>query len=157
MERVEKCLICEKHRLIDQDAFLYKSNYWFLYAGPFDSQVLGYIYLEPIRHVEEWQSFSADELEEMTIILPMLEKVLRKILKLERLYTVTISEAVRHLHIHLIPRYQNQEKKGLALIEQATQQKPDAIEFDRSSYYEFVNHLKREIAVEYSLVEGKSS
>ena len=41
----------------------------------------------------------------------------------ERVYTVTISEVVRHLHIHVIPREENSDIKGLSLIEQATQQK----------------------------------
>jgi diadenosine tetraphosphate (Ap4A) HIT family hydrolase len=40
----------------------------------------------------------------------------------ERIYTVVISEAVKHLHIHVVPRTDKMTIKGLDLIRQATQQ-----------------------------------
>ncbi len=35
-----------------------------------------------------------------------------------RVYWITLSEVVRHLHIHLYPRWSDDEPKGLALFEQ---------------------------------------
>ncbi|QHT48040.1 HIT family protein [Bacillus sp. SB49] len=116
------CPICEKHKKKDA-SILYENAHWAVSAGPHASQVLGYYYLEPKRHVENWTDLSVQELTEMGPLVQEVEKVLREEDKAERLYVVTISEAVRHLHLHLIPRSREEEVKGLPLIEQATQQK----------------------------------
>jgi len=102
---------------------LWRNNDWFIYHGPFNSQLLGYLYLEPKRHVENWNEFRPDELSQMGNLIKEAECKLKSILDLDRLYVITISEAVRHIHLHLVPRSQGSDVKGLSLIEQATQQK----------------------------------
>lgn len=36
----------------------------------------------------------------------------------KRVYWITLSEAVRHLHIHLYPRWDDEEARGIPLFEQ---------------------------------------
>ncbi|BCC32327.1 hypothetical protein BCM0100_5053 [Bacillus cereus] len=91
--------------------------------GNVESKILGYVYIEPRRHVESWYELKSDELLDLGLIIQKVSLFLKSELGAERVYTVTISEVVRHLHIHVIPREENSDIKGLSLIEQATQQK----------------------------------
>ena len=115
------CPICEKHRYPTDT--IYESKNWVITPGPLASQILGYVYIEPKRHVENWAQFTNDEIYELGLLIKNVEAALIEILHVDRLYAVTISEAVRHLHVHVIPREQGMDVKGLPLIEQATQQK----------------------------------
>lgn len=40
-----------------------------------------------------------------------------EVLGAKRVYWITLSEVVRHLHIHLYPRWEEDEPKGLSLFE----------------------------------------
>ncbi|RBW68903.1 HIT family protein [Bacillus taeanensis] len=118
---MSNCPICTKHSNL-QDA-LHETDHWVITHGPLDSQLLGYLYIEPKRHVENWAELTADELSEIGMLIQKAEAAVKKETNIDRLYVVTISEAVRHLHFHLIPREEGSDVKGLPLIEQATQQK----------------------------------
>jgi diadenosine tetraphosphate (Ap4A) HIT family hydrolase len=112
------CSICEKYT---KETFTFKGEHSIVSPASFNEGVFGYFYIEPIRHVEHWDELSEDEFAEITSLLRKLTVFLKKEVKADRVYTVTISEAVRHLHIHVIPRHENSEVKGIPLIEQATQ------------------------------------
>lgn len=119
---MNSCPICEKHQQLTEA--IYEDNNWFVTHGPLQSHLLGYLYIEPKRHVENWGEFTDEELSTVGPLIKKLENALKKELSIDRVYVVTISEAVRHLHFHIIPRQSDQDTKGLPLIEQATQQKP---------------------------------
>lgn len=144
----EDCLICRKHTETDDYLRIAEGSCWNLYAGPYESQVQGYLYLEPLKHVENWGEFTVEELHEMARIIPVVEKVLNRLFDLERLYVVTISETVRHLHLHLIPRVKEQEIKGIPLITQATQQKKNEFTISQAQYYDSIILLKKEFEIE---------
>ena len=97
------CPICEKLQT-RKESFIYETNDWVVTHGSVESQILGYLYIEPKRHVEHWTDFTEEELTSIGPLIKKAEEALKKELDIERLYTVTISEAVRHLHFHLIPR-----------------------------------------------------
>lgn len=118
---MESCIICAKHKQMDH--VIYEDNDWIVSHGPIESQILGYLYLEPKRHVEHWGDFREEELSNIGLLIKRAEMALKQELMVDRVYTVTISEAVRHIHFHLIPRVDGEETKGLPLIEQATQKK----------------------------------
>jgi diadenosine tetraphosphate (Ap4A) HIT family hydrolase len=118
---VSQCPICEKHER--KEEVLFENQNWVISHGPLASQLLGYVYIEPKRHVENWSEFTDAELLEIGPLLKSVESALQELISLDRLYSVTISEAVRHIHFHLIPRVDECDVKGLPLIEQATQQK----------------------------------
>ncbi|MEK4566281.1 HIT family protein [Alkalihalobacillus sp. FSL R5-0424] len=115
------CVICDKHK--DTKLILFENDNWIITPGAFDSHIVGYLLLEPKRHIENWYEFNNNELEEMGTFISRVEQGLRSFLDIDRLYVLTISEEVRHLHFHLIPRSTNGGKKGIELIKQATQQK----------------------------------
>lgn len=135
-----QCAICLKHH-DPQNLPLLQSEYWRVEPGSFESGVKGYIYLEPLRHVEHWSEFTQHELIEMATLIPRIERAVRRLLPLERMYVVVISEAVRHLHLHLIPRQHQDQEKGLALIARATRHRSEMEELDRMEFNEFYNKL----------------
>jgi len=115
------CEICKKHKNLNK--VIHETENWIITHGPFESQILGYFYMAPKRHIENWFEFTKEELIELGPLIKKVEIAIREELALDRLYTVTISEALRHIHIHLIPREKdNNDVKGLSLIEQATLQ-----------------------------------
>lgn len=96
----------------------------------------GYVILTPRDHKENWGEISAGEYKEYGELISKVEGILNKLTPLERLYSVTISEEVRHLHMHLIPRYKDMDIKGLDLIKLATQSQPISYsELDNPDYY----------------------
>ncbi|MGG0518671.1 HIT domain-containing protein [Priestia aryabhattai] len=113
------CLICNS----EESNFFFNTKYFQVKHGLVASQILGYLILSPKRHLEAWSDMSEEELVEFPNLIKTLESLLIKHVNAERVYTVTISEAVRHLHFHLIPRSNTEEVKGIDLIQQATQQK----------------------------------
>lgn len=116
--KMTNCEICSQNR--DFNKIIYETENWIITSGPIESQINGYLYMSPKRHVENWFEFNENELLELGPIIKKIEIAIKEEVHLERLYTVTISEAMRHIHIHLIPREEDNEVKGLSLIEQAT-------------------------------------
>ncbi|KMK77394.1 HIT family protein [Alkalihalobacillus pseudalcaliphilus] len=140
---MNSCLICQKHD--ELNVGLIETEHWLLTHGPFESQILGYVYLEPRRHLENWSEMTQQEVSEMGIQIQRVEKALNNLLPLQRLYSLTISEAVSHIHVHLIPRLDGQDKKGLPLIEKATQQKTDKRNINEQEFNQFLQRLKEEL------------
>lgn len=121
MRNIEHCSICKKHNFTSEYR-IFENATLKVYHGPFESQLLGYYYIEPKRHVENWHSLNQEEMADISLVMQRLTALLEKRFDAERVYTVCISEQVRHLHIHVIPRYKDEKIKGLDLIKQATQQ-----------------------------------
>jgi diadenosine tetraphosphate (Ap4A) HIT family hydrolase len=137
---MSECLICEKHKQVEQP--IYEDQEWMVTHGPHGSQILGYLYIEPKRHVENWSDFTEAELEKVGPLIKVLEQAVKKELNIDRVYVVTISEAVRHLHFHIIPRLEGSDVKGVALIEQATQQKVENLDISTREYQAFIDKLR---------------
>ncbi|WP_079478045.1 HIT family protein [Halobacillus salinus] len=138
------CAICKKHR--DQDAsILYQNDIWAVSVGPYSSQVPGYLYLEPVAHVENWAELSDEAFAQAGVLLKRIESCLKEQGLAERLYMVTISEAVRHLHIHLIPRSKGNDLKGLQLIGQATLQENELSRISKRDFDKVVDKIKSDL------------
>ncbi|WP_143804847.1 HIT family protein [Paraliobacillus ryukyuensis] len=114
------CVICDKHA--NEEDVLYDGQDWLITKGSYDANILGYLCLAPRRHVEDWSDLTIDETKQIGVLIKTIELAIKQIIDIDRLYTVTISEAVRHLHFHLIPRKKDDSIRGLPLIQQATQQ-----------------------------------
>ena len=137
------CPICAKHQTTENRIF--ETGNWIVSHGPAASQLLGYVYLEPKRHIENWSEFTDAEMAELGPLIQKVEIAIKKELPIDRLYAVTISEAVRHLHVHLIPRNEESEVKGLPLIEQATQQNAPGKQLSESALSGFIERLHERI------------
>lgn len=141
---MDSCPICQKHLSLEE--VIYEDTNWIVTHGPIQSQILGYLYVEPKKHIENWGEFSDSELSDVGPLIKKIEMTLKKLLSVDRVYVVTISEAVRHLHFHLIPRLDADEKKGLPLIEQATQQKTQNNHITPERFNNFIRELKSNLS-----------
>ncbi|PLS01495.1 HIT family protein [Neobacillus cucumis] len=137
-----ECPICEKHKQLVNPIF--EDEDWIVNPGPLSSQILGYMYIEPKRHVENWSELTDEEMGKVGLLIKRLEQALKRERSVNRVYVVTISEAVRHLHFHIIPRAEGMTTKGLDLIEQATQQKVKGqSSVSEESYMQFLETLRK--------------
>jgi len=73
----------------------------------------GYIQLATSHEIHQYAGMPDDLLLASKAWAIALEK-----LGARRVYWITLSEAVHHLHIHLYPRWDDDEPKGLPLFEQ---------------------------------------
>lgn len=136
------CVICDKHQ--NPANVIYEDEDWIITHGPLASQLLGYLYLEPRRHIENWSDFSEKELVKIGPLIKRVEKAMKILLNIDRVYVVTISEAVRHLHFHIIAREETNTIKGLPLIQQATQQDvKTAKHIDEETFLMFIKSIKK--------------
>ncbi|WP_035207268.1 HIT family protein [Metabacillus indicus] len=119
---MSNCPICKKNKNDDSINYIYKNHQIAITHAPINANILGYLYIEPVNHYENWADIPDETFLEITRLLKKIDVFLRKELNAERVYSVTISEMVRHIHFHLIPRYSYSSKKGVDLIEKATQQ-----------------------------------
>ncbi|WP_172860111.1 HIT family protein [Niallia circulans] len=136
------CPMCKKHKIKGDPNLIYENESLVVSHGPLESQILGYIYIEPKRHVENWYELSDLEMNEMGKILRIISRVLKEELNADRVYTVTISEVIRHLHIHIIPRISGKELKGVSLIEKATKSMKSEKNITSQEINEFIEILK---------------
>lgn len=109
------CKICSKQHELDP-LFVMEKGCFAVYHAPAEKGLIGYLYVEPKRHVESWSELNVDEKEQLTGLIAELERKLYEQIRAERVYTLSVGESVRHLHIHLIPRVAGALTDGLELI-----------------------------------------
>ncbi|MGF7034605.1 diadenosine tetraphosphate (Ap4A) HIT family hydrolase [Paenibacillus mucilaginosus] len=111
------CPICTLHVEGSKDLVRETSSWYVRLKNP--TNVPGYHIIEPKRHITKWGEFSPEEIVEMGELIKALENQLIEQHNAEKVYTVTISEMVPHLHLHIIPRTKDSQISGLSLIEKA--------------------------------------
>jgi diadenosine tetraphosphate (Ap4A) HIT family hydrolase len=116
-----QCPICEKNKQHNPSE-IYRNQYIVVSHAPLDANLLGYIYIEPVEHFEDWSDIPLEVLSDVQSTVKKIDLLLRNEQLAERVYSVTISEMVRHIHFHIIPRHKDNSMKGISLIEKATQQ-----------------------------------
>ncbi|QGQ48162.1 HIT family protein [Metabacillus sediminilitoris] len=116
-----QCPICEKNNQ-HHHLEIYRNQHIVVSHAPLDANILGYIYIEPLDHYENWSDIPLEVLNDVQTIMKKIDLFLRNEQLAERVYSVTISEMVRHIHYHIIPRHKDMKVKGVSLIEKATQQ-----------------------------------
>ncbi len=118
------CVICQKH--VDGNTAvggaIYQDDLFYLSHYPMDNQGeahFGHLILEPKRHITAMEELSEAEQSRFIQLLTKTHLALKKETKAPRIYTFSIGEQVPHLHIHLIPRYEDTPKEfiGARLME----------------------------------------
>jgi diadenosine tetraphosphate (Ap4A) HIT family hydrolase len=66
---------------------------------------LGYLMVEPKRHVAGWGHLTDDEASAIGLLMNDLGRVLRDVEGAEHIYSLVLGDAVPHLHVHFAPRY----------------------------------------------------
>jgi len=105
------CKICKSHLEGTHQEY----SHWIVREG---EKIPGYFYLEAKNHVESYSELSESAWIEFGKILSEYSQIVISNHKPIKLYTVSIAEAVPHLHFHLVPRYID-EPKGLDYLQLA--------------------------------------
>lgn len=74
------------------------------------------IYIEPRRHVEVYNDLIHGEFMQLGECMKLATEWIYKNFKPLKLYTITISEAVPHLHFHIVPRFED-SPKGIEFLQ----------------------------------------
>jgi histidine triad (HIT) family protein len=111
------CFICAKHRgdvpvpggFIFEDT-LFVTSHSMIPQGQ-EKAYLGYLIIEPRRHVEGLQNLDDRESEAIGVLITRLSRALINTEKAEHVYLFVLGHHIPHLHYHLIPRYANTPKE----------------------------------------------
>jgi histidine triad (HIT) family protein len=112
--QVSDCFICAKHeRMDDMPGGTWIADQRVVVShlplntpvGAQESVYLGYLFLEPRRHVAELGDLTPDEAASFGRMAATASAALQAATEAEHVYAAVIGHGVEHLHLHLIPRY----------------------------------------------------
>jgi diadenosine tetraphosphate (Ap4A) HIT family hydrolase len=115
---MENCLSCRcnKNPNLAPGGRIKEYEYWLLEHVIEPIPVRGWLILKTKRHTEGIAGLNASEALELGIILNVLPKALKKITGAEIVYMLCLTEEVKHLHFHFIPRMPYDKVKGPAIF-----------------------------------------
>ena len=104
------CLICEKHRergpLVSPVAWVTDQVVVSHRGSDADGLgVLGYLFVEPRRHVHSWDLMTADEVAAVAGAAWRAARCLRALLDAEEVFTAIVGRRVKHVHQHVFVRH----------------------------------------------------
>lgn len=115
------CKICSLHE--EENLNVVKVfEHWIVREAEPEKNCPGYLYLEPKNHYESFAVIPPDIWTELSLVYPFSFQWIYAHHSPKKVYQVTISEAVPHIHIHLVPRYQ-EEVKGFDYLSSVVQGK----------------------------------
>jgi len=99
------CVICRHVSKTDEtaDHYVWESEHWLLRHSN-ETNIEGYLILEPRRHILDFAEANEDELRSYGAVIAAAMKAIKKVVSPVRIYTFTLAESCPHLHVHLIPR-----------------------------------------------------
>ena len=102
--------ICDKHRRGDDapgGMLLADDLVCAGHVHPLDAPdaALGYLMVEPRRHVRGLGDLTEDEAGRIGVITSKLDRLLRDVAGVQPVYSFVFGDRVEHLHVHLAPRY----------------------------------------------------
>lgn len=97
------CKICSIH--ISKENLIRETKFFFIRHSEFSKNIPGYLYIEPKKHVESFLEFTQEEFSELGNCFKIGMDWIYLNFNPKKIYTVTISESVKHIHFHLVPRY----------------------------------------------------
>src|SRR3954451_4712451 len=101
---VDGCPVCDKHRDLEQIAA--DEHAVVSHLAACDEPVyLGYLFVEPRRHVAGLGDLMPDEAASVGRLAALSSEALRRSEGAEHVYAAVIGHGVDHLHLHLIARY----------------------------------------------------
>ena len=107
---MRKCLFCEPdknfHGYTIKDLSVKKYKYWTLFLHPYQSY-LGRCWIRLNRHIVDFLDISDRERAELFRIMKKLKKALNSLFKPNLFNYAALGNEVRHLHLHIIPRYKD--------------------------------------------------
>ena len=102
----EACTACRVNRgeLHPPGGVIYDDSHWRVEHMLAPAVLPGWLIVKPVRHVESLGELTPVESAALGPLLARVTAALERVTGTERVYSVLLAEAVRHVHFHLIPR-----------------------------------------------------
>ncbi len=114
------CAICKIH----QDANyldkweITRNGLWVLRHHPEPAPLPSWLILDSIRHISGPIEFNAEEAKAWGVFVQKACSLVKNLSGCERVYAIAFGEGARHLHLHLIPRFDDDPRtKGWAIAD----------------------------------------
>ena len=110
----EHCAICELHSDVEhlREVEICRNRHWLLRHHPHPSPLLGWCLLDARRHLAGAIDFLGDEVDEWGTVVQQASKLVKTVSGCDRVYLIAFGEGARHLHLHLIPRFQEDQRSA---------------------------------------------
>ncbi len=114
VDRSERCAICALHASVERlrDLEIWRNRRWLLRHHPHPSPLLGWCLLDARRHLAGAIDFLDDEADEWGSVVKQASKLVKTVTGCDRVYAIAFGEGARHLHLHLIPRFQADQRSA---------------------------------------------
>jgi diadenosine tetraphosphate (Ap4A) HIT family hydrolase len=119
--------------------FIHADDLWTVNHVLPPATILGWLVLQPRRHIEALHEMSLNEEQRMSQLMVSLDQVLRDILSPKKVYTCLFAESeyCPHIHFHIIPRSGDINLLGPEIFNYKPQSYPSD-----ESILEFINLAK---------------
>ena len=103
------CAICALHADPVELAAneVWRSDLWLLRHHPYPSPLAGWCLLDSLRHCSGPIHFDPAEARDWGVVVQRASLLVKKATGCDRVYAIAFGEGALHLHLHLIPRYEN--------------------------------------------------
>ncbi len=103
------CSICEVHNNSDFRSLyeIARTSLWVLRHHSDPTPLKGWLILDSIRHLSGPVDFLPDEASNWGIAVQKASNLIKDLTGCDRVYSIAFGEGAHHLHLHLIPRFQN--------------------------------------------------
>ena len=110
----EHFAICELHSDVQhlREVEIWRNRHWLLRHHPHPSPLLGWCLLDARRHLAGAIDFLGDEADEWGTVVQQASKLVKTVSGCDRVYLIAFGEGARHLHLHLIPRFQEDQRSA---------------------------------------------
>jgi diadenosine tetraphosphate (Ap4A) HIT family hydrolase len=104
------CSVCLLHHNADARARyeIGRTPLWILRHHPDPAPLEGWLLLDARRHLGGPIKFNAEEAVAWGSAVQQASQLVQQISGCDRVYAIAFGEGARHLHLHLIPRFDNQ-------------------------------------------------
>ena len=93
------------------DSRVWASRDWLLRHDSDPCPIVGWLILQPRRHVQGISGLSSREANEFGSLSHFIAKSMEQVLQAPKVYQVAFGESVDHMHVHFIPRYYDLDSK----------------------------------------------
>ena len=102
------CPVCRIHDSIDlvNDYEIARSHLWLLRHHPTPSPKIGWLMLDSIRHLGGPLDLNDLEASEWGKAVRSSSRLVKDLTNCDRVYAIAFGEGARHLHLHLVPRFE---------------------------------------------------
>jgi diadenosine tetraphosphate (Ap4A) HIT family hydrolase len=127
-----------------------KTDRWLVRHAPAPYGLAGWIVIQPIRHIAGPEYFNDEEARDFGPFLRHCQRVLKETTGALRMYNAVMAESVPHMHVHLVPRYEDMPLglKGWSVFDVHRLAEAGELHVDPTSVEDIVSRFRQALAVD---------